>query len=305
MLDLFIRRPILSMVISAFLLLLGALALTRLPITQFPDIVPPSVTVTAKYTGANAEVCAKAVALPLERAINGVPGMTYMQSVSSNNGLTLITIFFEVGTDPDLASVSVQNRVTTILDELPEEVIKSGVTTEKEVNSMLLYLNLTSTDRTVGEKFIYNFADINVLQELKRINGVGFAEIMGAREYSMRVWLKPDRLTAYDLGTDEVIDAIRAQNVEAAPGKTGESSGRANAVQPLQYVLRYTGKLFEPEQYRNLVLRSNADGSQLRLKDVAEVEFGSLTYGMSSKENGRPSAAIMLKQRPGSNASEV
>jgi multidrug efflux pump subunit AcrB len=305
MLDLFIRRPILSMVISAFLLLLGGLALTRLPITQFPDIVPPSVTVTAKYTGANAEVCAKAVALPLERAINGVPGMTYMQSVSSNNGLTLITIFFEVGTDPDLASVSVQNRVTTILDELPEEVIKAGVTTEKEVNSMLLYLNLTSDDRTVGEKFIYNFADINVLQELKRINGVGFAEIMGAREYSMRVWLKPDRLTAYDLGTDEVIDAIRAQNVEAAPGKTGESSGRANAVQPLQYVLRYTGKLFEPEQYRNLVLRSNADGSQLRLKDVADVEFGSLTYGMSSKENGRPSAAIMLKQRPGSNARDV
>ena len=293
------------MVISAFFLLLGGLALTRLPITQFPDIVPPSVTVTAKYTGASAEVCAKAVALPLERAINGVPGMTYMQTVTSNDGLTVIEIFFEVGTDPDLASVGVQNRVTTILDELPEEVIKAGVTTEKEVNSMLLYLNLTSTDATVGEKFIYNFADINVLQELKRINGVGFAEIMGAREYSMRVWLKPDRLTAYNVGTDEVIDAIRAENVEAAPGKTGESSGRAHSVQPLQYVLRYTGKLFEPEQYRNIVLRANADGSQLRLKDVADVEFGSLTYGMSSKENGRPSASIMLKQRPGSNASEV
>ena len=304
MFDIFIRRPILSLVISVFLVLLGGLALFTLPITQFPDIVPPSVTVTAKYTGANAEVCAKAVATPLERAINGVPGMTYMSSVSSNDGITIITVFFEVGTDPDLASVGVQNRVTTILDELPEEVIKAGVTTEKEVNSMLLYLNITSNDKSVGEKFIYNFADINVLQELKRINGVGFAEIMGSREYSMRVWLKPDRMAAYDVGTDDVVDAIRAQNVEAAPGKSGESSGTTQA-KPLQYVLRYTGKLFEPEQYKNIVLRSNPDGSVLRLKDVANVEFGSLTYGMSSKTDGRPSAAIMLKQRPGSNASDV
>ncbi len=303
MFDIFIRRPILSLVISVFLVLLGGLALYTLPITQFPDIVPPSVTVTAKYTGANAEVCAKAVATPLERAINGVPGMTYMNSVSSNNGVTLITVFFEVGTDPDLAAVGVQNRVTTVIDELPEEVIKAGVTTEKEVNSMLLYLNITSDDKTAGEKFIYNFADINVLQELKRINGVGFAEIMGSREYSMRVWLKPDRMAAYDVGTDEIVEAIRAQNVEAAPGKSGESSG--GAAQQLQYVLRYTGKFFEPDQYRNIVIRSNPDGSVLRLKAVADVEFGSLTYGMSSKNDGQPSAAIMLKQRPGSNASDV
>ncbi|MDO7849802.1 efflux RND transporter permease subunit [Hymenobacter sp. M29] len=304
MFNIFIRRPILSLVISVFLVLLGGLALFTLPITQFPDIVPPSVTVTAKYTGANAEVCAKAVATPLERAINGVPGMTYMNSVSSNNGVTLITVFFKVGTDPDLAAVGVQNRVTTILDELPEEVIKAGVTTEKEVNSMLLYLNVTSDDKAVGEKFIYNFADINVLQELKRIDGVGFAEIMGSREYSMRVWLKPDRMAAYDVGTDEVVAAIRAQNVEAAPGKSGESSG-ADKAQAMQYVLRYTGKFFEPEEYRNIVVRANADGSVLRLREVADVEFGSLTYSMASKTDGRPSAAIMLKQRPGSNASDV
>ncbi|UOQ55034.1 efflux RND transporter permease subunit [Hymenobacter cellulosivorans] len=304
MFNIFIRRPILSLVISVFLVLLGALALFTLPITQFPDIVPPSVTVTAKYTGANAEVCAKAVATPLERAINGVPGMTYMNSVSSNNGVTLITVFFKVGTDPDLAAVGVQNRVTTILDELPEEVIKAGVTTEKEVNSMLLYLNITSDDKAAGEKFIYNFADINVLQELKRIDGVGFAEIMGSREYSMRVWLKPDRMAAYNVGTDEVVAAIRAQNVEAAPGKSGESSG-ADKSQSMQYVLRYTGKLFEPDQYRNIVVRANADGSVLRLREVADVEFGSLTYGMASKTDGKPSAAIMLKQRPGSNASDV
>ncbi|GGF08689.1 efflux RND transporter permease subunit [Hymenobacter cavernae] len=303
MLNLFIRRPVLSLVISLFITFLGLLALISLPITQFPDIVPPSVTVTARYTGANAEVCAKAVATPLERAINGVPGMTYLSSVSSNSGITLITIFFQVGTDPDLAAVNVQNRVQTVIDELPEEVIKAGVSTEKEVNSMLLYLNVMSEDPKVGEKFIYNFADINVLQELKRIDGVGFAEIMGSREYSMRVWLQPDRMVAYNVSADEVVQAIRNQNVEAAPGKSGESSGQA--AQMLQYVLRYTGKLFEPKQYENIVVRANPDGSVLRLKDVANVEFGVLSYGMVSKINGRPSAAIMLKQRPGSNASDV
>ncbi|GAB2953659.1 efflux RND transporter permease subunit [Hymenobacter coalescens] len=303
MLALFIKRPVLSLVISLIFVLLGGLAFFSLPITQFPEIVPPSVTVTAKYTGANAEVCAKAVATPLERAINGVPGMTYMSTVTSNNGITAIQVFFEVGTDPDLAAVNVQNRVTTIIDELPEEVIKAGVTTEKEVNSMLLYLNVMSDDPSADEEFIYNFADINILQELKRIEGVGRAEIMGSREYSMRVWLKPDRLLAYNVSADEVVDAIRAQNVEAAPGQTGESSGRT--AQMLQYVLRYTGKLFQPEQYRSIVVRANSDGSVLRLQDVAEVEFGTLSYGMASKTDGRASAAIMLKQRPGSNAREV
>ena len=175
MVQTFIRRPILSLVISIIITLLGVLALFTLPVTQFPDIVPPSVMVTAKYTGANAEVCTKAVTTPLERAINGVPGMTYMSSVSSNNGTTLIQVFFKVGTDPDMAAVNVQNRVITVLDELPEEVIKAGVTTEKEVNSMLMYLNIVSDDTSASEAFIYNFADINILQELKRIEGVGFA----------------------------------------------------------------------------------------------------------------------------------
>ncbi|UPK67535.1 efflux RND transporter permease subunit [Chitinophaga filiformis] len=303
MFDTFIKRPVLSLVISLIIVLLGLLALFTLPVTQFPDIVPPSVTVTAKYTGANAEVCAKAVATPLERAINGVPGMTYMSSVSSNNGMTLIQVFFNVGTDPDQAAVNVQNRVATIIDELPEEVIKAGVTTEKEVNSMLLYLNIMSEDSTLNEQFIYNFADINVLQELKRIDGVGFAEIMGAKEYAMRVWLKPDRMLAYQLSADEVINGIRKQNIEAAPGKTGESAD--NDPQVLQYVLRYTGKFFEPSQYENIILRANPDGSVLRLKDVADVTFGALSYGMVSKTDGKPSASIMLKQRPGSNAQDV
>lgn len=303
MVETFIRRPILSLVISIIITLLGVLALFTLPISQFPDIVPPSVMVTAKYTGANAEVCTKAVTTPLERAINGVPGMTYMSSVSSNNGTTLIQVFFKVGTDPDVAAVNVQNRVTTVLDELPEEVIKAGVTTEKEVNSMLMYLNIISDDPAADEAFIYNFADINVLQELKRIEGVGFAEIMGQKEYSMRVWLKPERMASYNVGTEEVIKALRRQNVEAAPGKTGESSGKSSY--DMQYVIKYTGKFFEPEQYKNIPLRSLEDGSILRLKDIADVEFGSMMYTMSSKTDGKPSASIMMKQRPGSNAREV
>lgn len=303
MFDIFIKRPVLSLVISLLIIFLGILALTDLPVTQFPEIVPPSVTVTAKYTGANAEVCAKSVATPLERAINGVPGMTYMSSVSGNNGTTLIQVFFEVGTDPDLAAVNVQNRVQTVIDELPEEVIKAGVMTEKEVNSMLMYLNIMSSDSTLDEKFVYNFADINVLAELKRINGVGFAEIMGSRDYSMRVWLKPDRMAIYEVSPEEVIRAIKNQNVEAAPGKVGLSSARNP--QMLQYVLKYTGKFFEPKEYENIVIRARSNGSMLKLKDVADIEFGSLDYNMISKADGQPAASIMIKQRPGSNAREV
>ncbi len=303
MFNVFIQRPVLSLVISLIITLLGLLALIDLPVTQFPDIVPPAVSVTTNYTGANAEVASKAVVTTLERAINGVPGMTYMTSVSGNDGTSIISVYFNVGVDPDIAAVNVQNRVSTVLDELPEEVIKAGVGVEKEVNSMLLYLNILSSDSTADEKFIYNFADINILPELKRIDGVGYAMIMGAREYSMRVWLKPDRMAAYKVSSDEVVSAIRNQNVEAAPGKTGESSDKDP--QMLQYVLRYTGKFFEPHQYENIVLRANEDGSLLKLKDVADIEFGSRNYGVLSKENGRPSAAIMLKQRPGSNAKEV
>lgn len=303
MVEMFIRRKVLSLVISIVFVLLGIMALLKMPITQFPDIVPPSVTVTAKYTGANAEVSANAVALPLERAINGVPGMTYMSTVTSNDGLTLIQVFFEVGTDPDVAAVNVQNRVTTILDELPEEVIRAGVTTEKEVNSMLMYLNITSADPSQDEQFIYNFTDINVLQELKRIDGVGRAEIMGQKEYSMRIWLDPQKMAAYNISADEVITSLQKQNISAAPGKVGETSGKTSS--QLQYVIKYKGKFFEPKQYEEVPIRSDVDGTILKLKDIAKVEFGAMNYGMVSKTDGRPSASIMMKQRPGSNASEV
>ncbi|MFN4123096.1 MAG: efflux RND transporter permease subunit [Flavobacteriales bacterium] len=299
----FIHRPVLSIVISIIITLLGLISLSQLPVTQFPDIAPPEVNVSTKYTGANAEACVKAVVTTLERAINGVPGMSYMNSVSGNDGSSLVSIIFKAGTDPDVAAVNVQNRVATVLDELPQEVIKSGVQVEKVQNSMLLYLNIFSNDSLMDEKFLFNFADINVLKEIKRIEGVGFAEILGAREYAMRVWLKPDKMLMYNIGAQEIIDRLKEQNVEAAPGKIGESSGKA--AQSLQYVLRYTGKFTTKEAYESVIISSNKEGEVIRLKDIADIEFDSQDYKVLSKENGRPSAAIILKQRPGSNASEV
>jgi HAE1 family hydrophobic/amphiphilic exporter-1 len=299
----FTNRPILSIVISIFILLLGVIAMTQLPITQFPNIAPPEVTVTTKYTGANAETCVKAVVTPLERAINGVPGMSYMSSVSGNDGTSVISIVFKAGTDPELAAVNVQNRVSSALDELPQEAVKAGVIVEKVQNSMLLYINLLSNDSTIDEKFLYNFADINILPELKRIEGVGFADIMGMREYSMRVWLNPVKMTAYNVSSQDVVESLQQQNIEAAPGKVGESSGK-NA-QSLQYVLKYIGKFNTEEQYKNIIVKSTATGEVLKLKDIADVELGSQEYDVISKENGKHSAAILLKQRPGTNANEV
>lgn len=299
----FIHRPVLSIVISIIITIMGAIALVQLPVTQFPDIAPPEVNVTTRFTGANAETSVKAVVTTLERAINGVPGMEYMASVSGNDGESLIQIIFKPGIDPDLAAVNVQNRVTAVLDELPEEVIKSGVIVEKVQNSMLMYINILSNDSTLDEKFLYNFTDINVLKELKRIDGVGFAEILGSREYAMRVWLKPDKMLTYNISAPEVVEVLRKQNVEAAPGKIGESSGKK--AQTLQYVLRYTGKFNKQENYENIVVKATEEGELVKLKDIADIEFDSQDYNVLSKENGKPSAAIMLKQRPGTNASDV
>jgi hydrophobic/amphiphilic exporter-1 (mainly G- bacteria), HAE1 family len=299
----FIDRPVLSIVISVLITLLGILALTQLPMTQFPAIAPPEVNVTTEYTGANAETSVKAVITPLERAINGVPGMKYMSSDAGNDGVSVIQIIFEIGTDPDVAAVNVQNRVAAVMAELPSEVIKNGVKIAKEENSMLMYLNIFSENDALDEKFLYNFTDINILAELKRIKGVGFADIMGAREYAMRVWLRPDRMLAYNLSADEVVEKLQEQNVEAAPGKLGESSEKRG--QALQYVLKYTGKYTTEEQYGNIPLKAMPSGELLRLKDVADIELSTTYYDVISKHNGRPSAAIMLKQLPGSNASQV
>lgn len=303
MIKTFINRPILSIVISVIITILGLISLSNLPVTQFPDIAPPEVNVITKYTGANAEACVKAVVTPLERAINGVPGMAYMSSISGNDGTSIIQIVFKTGTNPDVAAVNVQNRVTSTYDELPEEVIKAGVIIEKVQNSMLMYVNMLSSDSTMDEKFLYNYTDINLLAELKRIEGVGFADIMGSRDYSMRVWLNPQKMTNYAISTDDVIKSLKQQNIEAAPGKIGENSGRT--AQTLQYVLKYTGKYTTQEQYQNVIIKTDEGGEIIRLKDIAEIEFGSQEYDVLSKENGKPSAAILLKQRPGSNAREV
>lgn len=299
----FIHRPILSIVLSLIITLLGALALTKLPMEQFPSIAPPVVNVTIEFTGANAETVTKAVIVPLERAINGVPGMKYMSSISGNDGMGIVQVIFEVGTDPDIAAVNVQNRVGTVVDELPAEVIKNGVKIAKEERAMLMYLDIFSTDTALEEKFLYNFADINILPELKRIDGVSYVDILGAKEYAMRIWLKPDKMLAYNVSTGDVLTALREQNVEAAPGTVGESSDKS--AQALQYVIKYTGRYNTEEQYANIPVKSNADGGILRIKDIADVEFGTIYFDVESKLNGRPAASIILKQLPGSNASEV
>ena len=299
----FIQRPVLSIVISLIIVFLGALAITNLPVTQFPSISPPKVNVTADYPGANGELMIKSVIIPLERALNGVPGMKYMTSDAGNDGEATIQVVFNLGTDPNQAALNVQNRVASVVNKLPPLVVREGVKITREESNMLMYVNLYSKDPHADQKFLFNFADINLLSELKRVNGVGFADILGNREYAMRIWLKPDRMLAYKISADEVMESLSKQSLEASPGKTGESSGKRS--QSFEYVLKYSGRFTTKEQYENVVLRSSPDGELLRLKDVAEIEFGSSMYDIYSNLNGKPSAAIVLKQSYGSNASQV
>jgi HAE1 family hydrophobic/amphiphilic exporter-1 len=299
----FIERPVLSIVISIIITLLGLLSLVRLPMAQFPSIAPPEVNVTIEYTGANAETVVKAALIKIERAINGVQGMKYMSSDAGNDGVGVVQVIFDLGINPDAAAVNVQNRVASAMGELPEEVIRNGVKIAKEENAMLLYLNIFSSDSTAEEKFIYNFTTINILPELKRINGIGYAQMLGAKEYAMRIWLKPDKLVAYNLSAEDVVEALQKQNVEAAPGKVGENSDKTS--EDLQYVVRYSGKYQTKEQYENIAIRSNQDGEILRIRDIADVEFGTIYFDVEARLNGKPAAAIMLKQLPGSNASQV
>jgi HAE1 family hydrophobic/amphiphilic exporter-1 len=299
----FIHRPVLSIVISLIIVFLGVLAIFNLPVTQFPSISPPKVNVTAEYPGANGELMIKSVVIPLERAINGVPGIKYIASDAGNDGEASIQIVFNLGTDPNQASLNVQNRVASVVNKLPPLVVREGVKITREESNMLMYVNLYSTDPHADEKFLYNFADINLLSELKRVDGVGFADILGNREYAMRIWLKPDRMLAYNISADEVLKALDEQSLEASPGKTGESSGKRS--QSFEYVLKYPGRFSTKEGYENIVLRANPNGEMLRLKDVADIEFGSSMYDLYSNLNGRPSAAIVLKQTYGSNASQV
>lgn len=299
----FIRRPVLSIVISLIIVFMGILSLVKLPITQFPSISPPKVNITAEYPGANNELLIKSVVIPLERGLNGVPGMKYMTSDAGNDGEASIQVVFDLGTDPNVAAVNVQNRVSSVVNKLPPLVVREGVKITREEPNMLMYINLYSDDPKADQKFLFNYADINVMSELRRVSGVGFADILGTREYAMRIWLKPDRLTAYSISADEVMEALNQQSLEASPGKTGESSGKRS--QSFEYILKYPGRFNNEKDYGNIILKAKPDGEFIRLKDVADIEFGSSMYDIYSTLNGKPSAAITVKQSYGSNASDV
>jgi HAE1 family hydrophobic/amphiphilic exporter-1 len=299
----FIRRPVLSIVISLIIVFLGVLSLVSLPVTQFPSISPPKVNITAEFPGANNELLIKSVVIPLERAINGVPGMKYMDSDAGNDGEASIQVVFDLGTDPNVAAVNVQNRISSAINKLPPLVVREGVKITREEPNMLMYVNLYSDDPKANQKFLFNYADINIVSELNRIKGVGDVDILGSREYAMRIWLKPERLTAYNISAEEVMQALDDQSIEASPGKTGESSGKRS--QSFEYILKYPGRYTTEDQYGNIILKSKPTGEFVRLKDVADIEFGSSMYDIYSTIKGKPSAAIMVKQSYGSNASEV
>lgn len=298
----FIERPVLATVISILLLILGVLGLTTLPLQQFPDIAPPAVQVTALYPGANAETVLRSVAPSLEESINGVENMSYMSSTASNDGSLVITVYFKLGTNPDQAAVNVQNRVSQATSQLPAEVVQAGITTAKQQNSLIMVVDMYSDDpKSYDQTFMANYAYINLIPDIKRIPGVGQAMVFGgAKDYSMRVWLNPAQLASYHLTPQEVMAAIQDQNIEAAPGKFGESSKES-----FEYVIKYKGKLNKPGEYEDIVIRSNTDGSVLRLKDVARVEFGAYTYGSLTRINGKPGIDLAVVQLAGSNANEI
>jgi len=296
----FIERPVLSTVISVLIVLLGILGLVELPIEQYPDIAPPTVMVSASYSGANAEVVLNSVIIPLEEQINGVEGMTYMTSSATNDGGASISVYFKVGTDPDMAAVQVQNRVSSATSMLPADVTRAGVSVRKQQGGMLLMAALYSDNPTYDETFLQNYANINVIPKLKRVNGVGSAAAFGSKTYSMRIWLKPDVMAIYGIVPSDVTSALSDQSIEAAPGRFGDQGD-----QSFQYVIRYTGKLKTAEEYENVIIKADANGRFLRLKDVASVELGAQSYNSSMQLDGKPATNIAVSQTSGSNAREV
>ncbi len=298
-LDRFINRPVLSTVISIVIVILGILGLFTLPITQYPDIAPPTVSVRATYTGANAQTVLNSVIAPLEDQINGVENMMYMTSNASNNGSADISIYFKQGTDPDMAAVNVQNRVSMAQGLLPAEVTKIGVTTQKRQNSMLVVFAVYDAEDRYDQKFLENYAKINLIPEVQRVPGVGDANVLGT-DYSMRIWLKPDVMAQYKLVPNDVSNVLAEQNVEAAPGSFGEQGN-----QSFQYTIRYKGRLQTAEEFDNIVVKALPDGEVLRLKDIADIELGRLTYNYVNKVNGHNAVACIVYQMPGTNATQT
>lgn len=298
-LDKFIKRPVLSTVISILIVILGLLGLLTLPIEQYPNIAPPTVHVSTTYQGANAQTVLNSVIAPLEEQINGVENMDYMTSTATNTGSASISVYFKQGVDPDMAAVNVQNRVAKAQGFLPAEVTQVGVIAEKRQTSMLMGFALYSDDDRYDQKFLENYANINIVPEVKRVPGVGEAMVMGT-DYSMRIWLKPDVMAEYKLMPSDVSAALAEQNIEAAPGQFGEQGN-----QSFQYVMRYKGRLQTEEEFENIVIRATENGEVLRLKDIANIELGRLTYGFSNEVNGHPGVTVMVFQTAGSNATSI
>ena len=295
----FINRPVLSTVISVFIVIIGCIGLYSLPVEQYPDIAPPTVMVSTTYTGANAQTVMNSVIEPLEESINGAQNMTYMTSSATSTGSAEINVYFKQGYDPDMAAIDVQNRVSQAQNLLPGEVTRVGVTTRKRQTSMLLGVTISDTTGTYSREFIDNYMAINIIPELKRVSGVGDAMQMGA-DYSMRIWLKPDVMAQYGLQPSDISAALADQNIEAAPGALGEQGK-----QSFEYSLRYKGRLAQPSEFEDIIVRTNSDGSVLRLKDVATVELGSLSYAFSNLVNGNTGTTTIICQSPGSNASST
>lgn len=296
-------RPALAIVISIIILFLGGLAIKTLPQSQFPSIAPPTVMVFIAYPGASANVLVDSVLIPLERSINGVQDMRYMASSATSAGEATIMIYFEPGTDPNLAVVNVQNRIAIVKNLLPPLVQREGIVVLQVMPSMLMYVNVYSTDPNADQTFLYNYTQVNILQVIRRVRGIGSANILGSREYAMRVWLKPDRLRAYKISTEDVMKALAEQSIIGSPGRLGQATGKTS--QSIEYVLTYKGRYNTPQEYENVILRANPEGEILHLKDVADVELGSRFFDIYSDIDGHPSAAIVLKQNPGSNAADV
>ena len=299
----FIHRPVLAIVISFVILFVGALAIKTLPTSQFPEVAPPVVMVSASYPGASAKSLAESVIIPLEQAINGAWGMRYMTSDATSAGEANIQVIFNPGTDINQALVQVSNRVQQVTNRLPILVQREGVIITPVIPSMLMYVNLYSKDADANMKFLFNYAGVNMVPELQRINGIGQVRILGSRQYAMRIWLNPDRMRAYSVSPDEVMEALADQSIIGKPGRIGR--GDSKQAEALEYVLAYTDRFNDPKQYENVIIKANANGEMLRLKDMATVTLGSEYYDIYSSMNGHPSAALVLKQTYGSNASEV
>lgn len=297
-----LKRPVLASVISLLIVISGAISILRLPVSRFPDIAPPSVSINVSYPGGNAETVAKSVLLPLEEAVNGVENMTYIKSTANNSGAGTISVFFKPGTDPDIAAVNVQNSLSRAVSQIPAEVNEAGISVVKRQSGSIMTINVFSekVDGPYDETFLQAYARINLIREILRVEGVAQAALLGGRDYSMRIWLNPEKLAVYGLIPQEVISAIREQNFEAAPGKFGEAS-----YEVFEAVLKHKGRFSEPEEYENIPIRTNQDGSVLYLKDIARIEFGSSNYGSDNKVNARPGITINVSQTNNSNAKVI